>query len=84
MPDKKQFLVVAVVETDDPELAQGSEGMASFIERVLMLSSGGLITRCRTIVQTGNAVKSWGESGPDKVFKLIPIIEAEDKDGDGI
>jgi hypothetical protein len=75
----KQFLIVGVVETDDPRMIETGASMTSFVERVLMLNSDGIINRCQMIAQTNDRVMSWGEDA-NKVFQLKPILPDSGRD----
>lgn len=82
----KQFLIVAVVETDDEQLGKSVASMSSYVERALMLHSqgvegnrpSGLITRVKMIAgdPDGFPVITWGEND-DKVFTATTILPPE-------
>lgn len=82
----KQFLITAVVETDDEQLAKSNASMNSYVERALMLHAdgvegsraSGLITRVRMIAQDDylDRVITWGEND-DKLFNASPVLPPE-------
>lgn len=74
MSQHEQYLVVAVIETDDEELSNQAT-MTSYVERILMMAPH--ITRCRTLGKMDSHIISWGEGKNDKVFQGIPILEGE-------
>ena len=67
-----QFLIVAVIETDEPQLSN-QVGASSYVERLLM--DGPCITRCKVIAhdETAGKVIAWGEND-DRIFTANPVL----------